>query len=168
VAAFDELFVRLAPRVMRMMTAMARDRARAEDLTQTTFLKVHRARASYQPGASVETWVFTIARRTFVDEWRADQRNIVETTADGELPELAAATPSGLAFAERRDLHALLDQSLASMPANQSEALMLLKGQGLSMAEAAAAAGTSVAAMKVRAHRAYGHLRRYLSLGGTA
>src|SRR5690348_13085085 len=65
--AFDELFRLLSPRVVRFLRYLCGDLRVAEDLAQTTFLKVHRARESYQRGAPLEPWVFAIARRTFLD-----------------------------------------------------------------------------------------------------
>ena len=54
-----------------------------------------------------------------------------------------------------RDLGLQLDTALRALPNRQREALQLLKFQGLSVAEAAARAGTTPGALKVRAHRAY-------------
>ena len=48
---------------------------------------------------------------------------------------------------------------LFKMPADQREALILLKVEGLSVEEAARVAGTSPGALKVRAHRAYARIR---------
>ena len=64
---------------------MCRNPPLAEDLAQQTFLKVHRARETYATGAPVEAWVFTIARRTFIDEWRKRARSREGLSDDGEL-----------------------------------------------------------------------------------
>src|SRR5262249_62041043 len=52
--------------------------------------------------------------------------------------------------------------ALAELPAQQREAVVLTKLDGKSVAEAAEIAGTTVGAMKVRAHRGYEALRRLL------
>jgi RNA polymerase sigma-70 factor (ECF subfamily) len=166
-AAFETLYLQMAPRVLRMLQSMARDRAAAEDLTQTVFLKVHRARHTYTADAPVEPWIFSIARRTFIDHWRSQKRSQTQLTVDGTLPEPdpQEANPQG---ATREDQRAMLEQlngALQDLPPNQAQALMLLKVQGLSLAEAAAICGTSVGAMKLRAHRAYEHIRKVLGVG---
>ena len=52
--------------------------------------------------------------------------------------------------------------ALAELPVQQREAVVLTKLDGKSVAEAAEIAGTTVGAMKVRAHRGYEALRRLL------
>ena len=52
--------------------------------------------------------------------------------------------------------------ALAELPEAQRQAVMLTKLEGRSVAEAAAIAGTTPGAMKVRAHRGYEALRRLL------
>jgi DNA-directed RNA polymerase specialized sigma24 family protein len=52
--------------------------------------------------------------------------------------------------------------ALAALPTQQREAVVLTKLEGKSVAEAAAIAGTTVGALKVRAHRGYEALRKLL------
>lgn len=167
-AAFEVLFRRLSPRVVALLTSLCRNSALAQDLAQLTFLKVHRARDTYVRGASVQAWVFTIARRTFIDEWRKRNRSLETLSAEGTLPEREApAHHAPDAVGTTRGAVEDLEGLLGGMPAQQREALMLVKVEGLSMVEAAAVAGISVGAMKVRAHRAYEHLKRALGSKGS-
>ena len=168
-AAFRELYALVAPRLLGYLVKMARDRSLADDLLQLTFLKVHRARAAYVRGADPVPWMYAIAHRTFIDEVRRRQRAVVRTAGD-DLPEV----PAGLTgeSADRRDeprvdpelAREALD-ALAELPAQQREAVVLTKLEGKSVAEAAEIAGTSIGAMKVRAHRGYEALRKMF--GGT-
>lgn len=169
-AAFRVLYDALAPRVLGYLVGMARDRARAEDLLQQTFLKVHRARDRYVVGADPVPWVLAIAHRTFLDDHRARGRARVTSTASGELPDVAvdlAGQAPGHADEPRADLtqHARVLAALGELPDAQRQAVVLTKVDGRSMADAAAIAGTSVGAMKVRAHRGYLALRRLLGAG---
>lgn len=159
--AFNRLYERLAPRVLSLLSALSGDRRLAEDLTQTTFLKIHRARDTYARGARVEPWVFAIARRTLLDERRRKKRKPEDLSADGTMPEPRndeAPESSRLDPEQERKLYA----RMADLPDPQREALVLLKVQGLSIAEAARLAGTTPGAMKLRAHRAYEALREAL------
>jgi RNA polymerase sigma-70 factor (ECF subfamily) len=146
---------------------MARERAVAEDLLQLTFMKIHRSRAAYVRGADPLPWIYSIAHRTFLDEARRVKRAVVRVGDGDELPEQQADLRGETA--ERRDepradpelVRAALD-ALAGLPEQQREAVVLTKLDGKSVAEAAEIAGTSVGAMKVRAHRGYEALRKLL------
>jgi RNA polymerase sigma-70 factor (ECF subfamily) len=58
--------------------------------------------------------------------------------------------------------------ALAELPEQQREAVVLVKLDGKTVAEAAEIAGTTVGAMKVRAHRGYEALRARLGKGASA
>ncbi len=165
--AFRGLYREVAPRLLGYLTAMAKSRAVAEDVLQVTFLKVHRARAAYVRGADPVPWIYAIAHRTFLDEVRRKKRAAAPTD-DGTLPEAEAAL-SGEPAAVAADREAPDPEvtraalaALAELPAAQRQAVMLTKLEGRSVAEAAAIAGTTPGAMKVRAHRGYEALRRLL------
>lgn len=166
-SAFRELYALVAPRLLGYLLKMARSRAVAEDLLQQTFMKVHRARAAYVRGADPVPWMYSIAHRTFLDEARRQKRAVVRVGNDDELPEQQADLHGEAA--DRRDepradpdlVRATLD-ALAGLPAQQREAVVLTKLDGKTVAEAAEIAGTTVGAMKVRAHRGYEALRKLL------
>jgi RNA polymerase sigma-70 factor (ECF subfamily) len=165
--AFRELYALAAPRLFGYLMKLTRSRALADDLLQHTFLKVHRARATYVRGADPLPWMYSIAHRTFLDEVRKDKRAVVRTGGD-DLPEVPADITG--ASADRRDepradpalAKAALD-ALADLPTGQREAVVLTKLEGKSVAEAAEITGATVGAMKVRAHRGYEALRRLLA-----
>lgn len=166
-SAFRELYGLLAPRLLGYLMKMARQRALAEDLLQQTFLKVHRARGAYVKGADPVPWIYAIAHRTFIDDARKKKRAIVDVRGDDELPDIPANL-LGETVDQRDDHRAdpetvkqALD-ALGELPEAQREAVVLTKLDGKSVAEAAQIAGTTVGAMKVRAHRGYEALRKLL------
>jgi RNA polymerase sigma-70 factor (ECF subfamily) len=165
--AFRELYALVAPKLLGYLVKMTRERALADDLLQQTFLKVHRARAAYVRGADPLPWIYSIAHRTFIDETRKSRRAVVRVGEVEELPEVPAGI-TGEAADQRDEVRAdpelvtaALD-ALAELPVQQREAVVLTKLDGKSVAEAAEIAGTTVGAMKVRAHRGYEALRRLL------
>jgi len=168
--AFRELYALVAPKLLGYLMRMTRQRASADDLLQQTFLKVHRARAAYVRGADPVPWIYSIAHRTFLDDARKHKRAIVRVADDDQLPEVAAGLTGE--SDDRRD-DPRVDPELAreavaaldSLPEQQREAVVLTKLDGKSVAEAAQIAGTSVGAMKVRAHRGYEALRKLLGGG---
>lgn len=164
--AFRELYAAVAPRLYGYLVKMTRARALADDLLQQTFLKVHRARGAYVRGADPLPWIYSIAHRTFIDAVRKDKRAIVGVGPDDELPDVradlaGAAEGTREEAADPEQVKTALD-ALGALPAQQREAVVLTKLEGKSVAEAAEIAGTTVGAMKVRAHRGYEALRALL------
>jgi RNA polymerase sigma-70 factor (ECF subfamily) len=153
--AFEHLFRRLSPRVAAALTHMSGDARLAEDLTQIVFLKLFRSRAAYQRGMLVMPWVFAIARNTFLDDRRQRRRRPESLSSDGTLPEQVSES-------DEPGMRKALTDLLQTLPAFQREALVLLKLEGLSLAEVAGLCGTSTASIKMRLHRAYRSLRATL------
>lgn len=159
-AAFGQLYDALSPRLYGYLLRQTRDRARAEDLLQQTMLQIHRARDRFIAGAEVMPWAFAIARRLLVDDIRRNRRVILSDDGDPD---------PGVSTHDRADdmVHAgelavRVQRILEQLPHSQRAAFELIKQEGLSMAEAAQVLGTTVAAVKLRAHRAYEALRAAL------
>jgi len=165
-SAFRELYALVSPRLYGYLMKMARSKALADDLLQQTFMKVHRARTAYIRGADPVPWIYSIAHRTFLDEARKTKRAVVRVGDDDTLPEVSADLDGQTAGskdepADPELVKTALD-ALAALPEHQRQAVVLTKLEGKSVAEAAEIAGTTVGAMKVRAHRGYEVLRGLL------
>jgi RNA polymerase sigma-70 factor (ECF subfamily) len=165
-AAFVLVYDALAPRLYGYLLRQTREGARAEDILQQTLLQIHRARSSFISGAEVMPWAFAIARRLLIDSVRRGRRELL--SSDGEIDPGASPEPGADDLVQARQLAARLDKELAKLPPAQRVAFELVKNEGLSMAEAAQVLGTTVAAVKLRAHRAYEALRVALgdAIGG--
>jgi RNA polymerase sigma-70 factor (ECF subfamily) len=159
-AAFAAVYDGLASRLYGFLLRQTRDRARAEDILQQTLLQVHRARGRFLPGAEVTPWAFAIARRLLVDSLRRGKREVL--TDDGEPDPGKDRSPAADDLVQARELAVRIDGVLAKLPQSQRAAFELIKNEGLSVAEAAQVLGTTVAAVKLRAHRAYLALREAL------
>ena len=138
-----ETFYRIhAGAVYGYLYSMCRDRGRAEDLMQETFIKATRALGGYR-GGSPKAWLFSIARTVFLDELRRSRR------PTRQLPdELADRYQSDPVVQDA------IERALASLPARQRTALLLADRVGLTRAELAEALGTSEGAARVLLHRA--------------
>lgn len=163
-AAFAVVYDGLAPRLMAFLVRYTRDRARAEDVVQQTMLQMHRARGRFTPGAQVVPWAFAIARRLLIDSHRRGGREVLSPTGDDDYEQVLAAVDARADdVAIAKEIAAKLGEELAKLPENQRTAFELIKQDGLSVAEAAQVLGTTVAAVKLRAHRAYEALREVLA-----
>jgi len=143
--ALGEVYDLAAPSVLTFLMGLTRDRQLAEDLTQETFLRIHRARGLFHPGAPVLPWAYTIARRLFLDDVRTRRAARVvlhdaPAGRDGDEPpplDVAAGGASAEELFADKELSQALDQALQKLPEAQASAFRLLKGEGLSVAEVA-------------------------------
>jgi RNA polymerase sigma-70 factor (ECF subfamily) len=167
-AAFDALYAQVAPRLHAFLSQLIGDRSIADDVMQEALIKLHEARGFYVRGADPLPWIFTIARHAALDELRRRRRTRMRMADDAAAtPEPSAELDGSASASSGRDDPRAADgaealAALARLPAAQREALVLTKVEGRSQAEAAALAGTTPGAIKLRAHRAYVALRKLL------
>src|SRR5260370_22675644 len=69
-AAVAALVERLNPHLFRFFASQLGSKADAQDMLQDAWLRIHRVRHTYRPGDPVLPWVYTIARRVRVDNYR--------------------------------------------------------------------------------------------------
>jgi RNA polymerase sigma-70 factor (ECF subfamily) len=163
-AAFEEVYDGLAPRLQAFLARYTNDRARAEDVVQQTMLQIHRARGRFLVGSQVVPWAFAIARRLLIDMHRRGGREVLSPTGDDSLTQLLAAVDAPADdVVIAKEVASRLSDELGRLPENQRVAFELIKQDGLSVAEAAQVLGTTVPAVKLRAHRAYEALRAVLA-----
>jgi RNA polymerase sigma-70 factor (ECF subfamily) len=165
-AAFAALYDALAPRLHRFCARLSRPGPEADDLFQETMLRLHRARASYIPGAPTLPWAFAIARSAYLDRLRLRRRRPEQVAGEDEDPTAipVGATPESDALA--RALLTILARELERMSEKNRSAYVLLREEGFSVAEAAAVLGTSGEAVKQRAHRADEQIREAIRAAG--
>jgi RNA polymerase sigma-70 factor, ECF subfamily len=163
-AAFTVLHRALYPRLVSYLLRMTGSTSAADDLVQETFLRLHRARATFARGAAVVPWAYAIARNVYTDHVRASKHRDTERLPTDPGPDaFDRAAPDGEAEAIAAETARVVTNVLASLPAAQREAFVLLRYEGLSVQDAAAVLGTTATAVKLRAFRAYEALRAALA-----
>jgi RNA polymerase sigma-70 factor, ECF subfamily len=160
--AFETLYDELAPRLYGFLRRLLREEPLAEDALHQTFLHVHEARSRFAPGAEVEPWAYAIARRVAIDAFRRRRREQTVGEALFEAP--SNPFPDGEEVARASELERRVREELARLPPLQREALLLVRYEGLSLAQAAQALGIQEGALRVRLHRASDRLRQALGL----
>lgn len=135
---FEEIVAEHGPTVLRVCRAVLGFHE-AEDAWSETFLAAMRAYPDLDPGANVEAWLVTIAKRKAIDSHRATRRHPVPVA---ELPD----EPDGGAGPGERDDE--LWSALRSLPLKQREALAYHHLAGLPYAQVAAILGNSEAAAR--------------------
>lgn len=128
--------------------------AMVDDAVQEAMIAVHTKRATYDPARPFGPWLAAIARYKWIDRLRAMAR-----TATQPLPDHLAVGDHEAAVTSATVLAALL----ATLKPAQAAAIRLVKLDGLSIDEAAAATGQSSALVKVNIHRGLVRLTAHLA-----
>jgi RNA polymerase sigma-70 factor (ECF subfamily) len=165
-SAFSLLHRALYPRLHAYLVRMRGSAHVADDLVQETFLRMHRARATFAKGASVVPWMYTIARNVLIDHARSAKVRPVSAMAVDDAPEPIDTGADTESAAVAGEAARTVERVLARLPAAQREAFVLLRYEGLGVADAANVLGATPAAVKLRAFRAYEALRAALSEQG--
>ncbi|MCM2252751.1 MAG: sigma-70 family RNA polymerase sigma factor [Ramlibacter sp.] len=119
-----------------------------EDLVQEALLAVHNNRHTYKLEQPLTAWVHTIARYKLVDLLRSRSRHeALHDPLEEDLQVFAAS------HEDAADAHRDLEQLLRSLPERHRRALVMMKLEGASVADAALATGMSQSAVKVGVHR---------------
>jgi RNA polymerase sigma-70 factor (ECF subfamily) len=150
----------LTRQLFSFFASQAENRADAADMTQDLWLRIHRVRHTYRPGEPILPWVYAIARRVRIDNYRKSRRIRSREVATDVLPPGPATTQPASEMPSFTDL-------VSPLPASQREALTLLKVNGLSIEEIARATASTPGAVKQKLHRAYERLRTLLKPGTT-
>ena len=150
----------LIPQMRAFARSLCRDATAADDLAQDALLKAWNNRASYEPGTNMKAWTFMILRNQFYSEKRRSWR---QTQLDQEAAErtlIAVDDPEAPVALDELRL------SLAQLPPEQREALILVGAGGFAYEEAAEICGCAVGTVKSRVSRARRALQATLEKGG--
>jgi len=171
-AAFEELVSRYQARLLMILRHLVGSREQAEDLTQEVFLRVYRARESYEPGAKFATWLFTIANHVAANALRSRSRCHEVTIQPRESGPMGARPLDKMLQAssgqmparqlDRAETREIVQLALESLGERQRMAVLLSKFEGMSYAEIATIMELSPQAVKSLLSRARESLREVL------
>lgn len=153
--------------VIHFLFRMVQNQALAEELAQEVFLRVYRARASYEPTAKFTTWLFRIATHLALNSLRDRRKEkLLESLDGGEDSngrELADAQPSVeqalLKEARAREIR----RAVATLPGKQRAAVLMHKYEEMDYSQIARVLNCSESALKSLLFRAYETLRARLA-----
>jgi RNA polymerase sigma-70 factor (ECF subfamily) len=156
--AFAILVDRHGPACLRFATRMLGSREDAEDVTQETLVRAHRALARFDHGMSFRTWIMSILINRCRTAMLHRSRRTARVVLDAEAVERAHVEgPAG--DAELRDA---IGRAVARLDPAQREAFLLKHVETLSYEEMAAMTGVGVSALKMRVQRACERLQAML------
>ena len=170
---FRVLMERYQPRIQGFLRKRLNDEERVEDLTQDTFLRIHRARDSYDPARKFSTWIHTIANNLLKNEFRNRSRRR-ETAFSNLRPD--SSTSSGAARpvefaatghnperdAYRRELREAIDTAIGRMDDHHRRPFVMREVEDRTYEEIAEEIGIPVGTVKSRLNRARNSFRTLL------
>jgi RNA polymerase sigma-70 factor (ECF subfamily) len=168
--AFEQLVQRYQRRLFGVLTHLVGNPHEAEDLVQEVFLRVYRARKSYNPCSRFSTWLFTIANNLAMNSLRSRRRKqAVPLDGDDSMPpeweQLIHDPKAGpVQRVQKRELAERIHAALDTLGKSQRRAFVLNKFEHRSYAEVAEEMSLSVKAVKSLLSRARQKLRT--ALGG--
>jgi RNA polymerase sigma-70 factor (ECF subfamily) len=170
--AHRELVRRYERPVFSLIYRMVRDRERAEDLSQETFVKVLNALDSYRAEYKFSSWIFKIANNAAIDQLRRKELDTLslDGAPDAVTPErqegtslqLASATESPLQELEARELGGQIDEAIAKLRPEYRSCILLRHVEGYPYEEIAEILGLPLGTVKTYIHRARSELRALL------
>lgn len=172
-AAYRELIGRYERPVFSLIYRLVRDRERAEDLAQDTFIKVLNHLERYDPTYKFSSWIFKIAHNTALDQLR--KKELATLSLDGsphatDAEEVDATVLTAIAsdetpedYAANRELGTVLERAIATLRPEYRTAIILWHVEGRPYDEIAEIMGVPLGTVKTYIHRARGELRQKLA-----
>lgn len=156
--SFERLVDQFELRIVNFLNKMVGSRQDAEDLAQDTFVKAYKNIHRFDPKYKFTTWLFTIAKRTAMNHYRAS-KSTVELTPEKEIDE---RDPS-VALEEKDQAEGLWEKAKRLLKPNQYDALWLRYGEGFSIGETAKVMRTNELRVRVLLHRARNKMAKHLT-----
>jgi RNA polymerase sigma-70 factor (ECF subfamily) len=148
------------------VVSLTGDRVGAQDVVQETLLRAWRTPGVLDPSrGSPRAWLFTVARRLVIDDWRA--RRVRPETLTDVVPE-AGAADRPVDEGERLLESWVVTEALRRLSVDHRAVLVECYYRGRSVAEAARTLGIPEGTVKSRTHYAMAALRLTLQEMGVA
>jgi RNA polymerase sigma-70 factor (ECF subfamily) len=167
-SSFGALVDRHRGPVVHFLFRMVENQAVAEELGQEVFLRVYRARSTYEPAAKFTTWLFRIATRLALN-WIRDEKqaklldSLDEETSEGTSRQVF---DRGRTIEQQLLYQAKLREvrdAVEALPSKQRAAVLMHKYQEMEYTQIASVLNCTESAVKSLLFRAYESLRTRLA-----
>lgn len=168
--AFGELVTRYQRRFYRLAFGYLRNHEESLDAVQEAFIKIYRARGSWEPRANPYTWAYRIVANHCVDLIRRRKGHAAASLDDEEtglartIADESAIDPLELQVSEEARKKVM--EAVLQLPQRQREIIILRHYEDLSLQEIAEAQGCALGTVKSSLHRAIASLRQILEAAG--
>jgi RNA polymerase sigma-70 factor, ECF subfamily len=160
-AEFDRLVAEHGPALYRMAYRLLGDRHEAEDAVQDTYRSAWKSRGLFESGRGERAWLASILRRRVVDRWRRHHEATLPAGDASDEVGQAAEDPLRDQYTDE------MQRSLARLPDELRETLLLVVVAELTHQEAAQVLGVPLGTVLSRVSRARKRLRELLIAAGS-
>jgi RNA polymerase sigma-70 factor (ECF subfamily) len=164
--AFSSLLGRYRNPVFVFILRSVRDRSRAEDVLQETWLKVVRGATTYRPQTSFRNWLYAVARNLCIDSARRMEHRDAAPLEDVRAQRFPDGGPSPDQVAHGQEVRVRLEQALDALPEEQREVFVLREYCGVGFKEIATITQATEGTVKSRMRYALETLRKRLEASG--
>jgi RNA polymerase sigma-70 factor (ECF subfamily) len=161
--AFALLVERHQNPLVRYLTALTRDRDRAEELAQDAFVRLFESSRRYEERGQFVPYLFRIATNLLRTEDRTRRRRellLLAFSANGHAETERNESPQAACL--RDELGTRLSEALSALPLRYRSPLLLREMEGWSYTDIARALSCGEGTVKSRIHRGRERLRRAL------
>jgi len=141
------------------LSCCARNRDEADEVLQIVYLKILAGRARFGGRATFKTWLFSVIRRTAIDEWRRRVVRRLALMSHEESGVRVAREEAADEAVERSQIRAMFCRALGALPRRQREVLQLVFYHDLSLQEAADVMDVSLGSARTHYDRGKKRLR---------
>lgn len=169
--AFAQLVRRYEDMVYKFSYKVCRDRQKAEEALQDTFISMYRNLGSFDGRSKLSTWLYRIVTNNCLMKRRRRKLEQVLESYDNPPMDVAGTptqsiprweeTPADVVM--KRELREVLDKAIQKLPVDYRVVFILRDVEGNSNEETAKILGLSVEATKSRLRRARAFLRDQLN-----
>lgn len=139
------------------------NRAEAEEVLQTVYLKILEGKARYRGECQLKTWLFAVIRKTAITQHRkALLRSLISTTGANSESRAGCSSLQPEVRLERSEMQTRFRQAIQLLPERQRDTLHLVFYQDLSLREAAEVMGISIGSARRHYERGKKRLREAL------
>ena len=150
--AFELLLERYRDKVFRLACGLLRNESTAEDMSQDIFLRIWKALPGYHGGASLSTWIYTIARNACFTELK--RRRPTLSLDEPDLGEILEKEPELHVRPEPEGAEMDVETMLAGLPEKYRRVVTLFYLEQKSYEEVGAMLGIPMGTVKTFLHRA--------------
>lgn len=164
--SFEVLYDQYHQPIQRYLYRLCGSADQAEELAQETFLKAYTGLLTFRGACSVATWLYRIARNSYLNSLRKPAAAKIDTVTLLAIPDPTDFGDPVQRYAAGEQCN-LIEIALAGLPEQQRSILLLRDAEELAYVEIADVLGLTVPAVRMKLFRARNAFRSaYRQLSG--